>query len=67
MASILKALRLIAETNRKEIKEDIWSFSQYIYEGLDTIDWLSLDKKYLNRELASLALACGKDDPSLQL
>ncbi|WP_158001603.1 DUF2254 domain-containing protein [Metabacillus indicus] len=67
MASILKALILIAETNREEIKEDIWSFSQYIYEGLDTIDWLSLDKKHLNRELASLALACGKNDRSLQL
>lgn len=42
MASVLKALILVAETNRTE-KQEVWEFSAYIYEGIIQQDWFSLD------------------------
>jgi hypothetical protein len=58
MASVLKALILVAETNRTEIKQEVWEFSAYIYEGLKQQDWLSLDKTLLNKQLKKLAKVC---------
>ncbi|MGG4489799.1 DUF2254 domain-containing protein [Metabacillus idriensis] len=62
MASVLKALILAAETNRSEIKQDVWEFSAYIYEGIKQQDWLSLDKNLLNKQLKKLANVCGKEE-----
>jgi uncharacterized membrane protein len=58
MASVLKALILVAETNRTEIKQEVWEFSAYIYEGIKQQDWLSLDKTLLNKQLKKLAKVC---------
>jgi uncharacterized membrane protein len=58
MASVLKALILVAETNRAEIKQEVWEFSAYIYEGIKQQDWLGLDKALLNKQLKKLAKAC---------
>lgn len=62
MASVLKALILVAETNRNEIKQEVWEFSAYIYEGIKQQDWLSLDKTMLNKQLKKLANACGREE-----
>lgn len=62
MASVLKALILVAETNRNEIKQEVWEFSAYIYEGIKQEDWLSLDKTMLNIQLKKLANACGREE-----
>lgn len=62
MASILKALILIAETNRSEIKQAVWDFTAYIVEGMMKEEWLSLDQKLLNIQLKKLAEVCGMED-----
>jgi hypothetical protein len=58
MASVLKALILVAETNRAKIKQEVWEFSAYNYEGIKLQDWLGLDKTLLNKQLKKLAKAC---------
>lgn len=62
MSSILNALILIAETNRSEIKQAVWDFSAYIFEGIKKEEWLGLDQKMLNRQLKKLAMACEMED-----
>ncbi|WP_088104559.1 DUF2254 domain-containing protein [Halalkalibacter urbisdiaboli] len=53
----IKALTLIAESNSKQIKETVWEFTEYIMEGLDQSSLLSLDKRYINKQLQALANA----------
>ncbi|WP_409300965.1 DUF2254 domain-containing protein [Peribacillus sp. SCS-155] len=67
MAAIVKALILIAETNKQEIKELVWNFSKYILEGLKKEDWLALDKEYLNHQLRKLARACEQESQEQQI
>jgi uncharacterized membrane protein len=61
MASIIKALALIAETNEKSIKDLVWEFSDYIMEGLKREEWLQMDKKFLHVHLDRLMAACNKN------
>ncbi|MDG5790052.1 DUF2254 domain-containing protein [Evansella sp. AB-P1] len=51
----IKALTFIAENNSKKIKEVIWEFAEYIIEGIDEEKLLTLDRKYINRQLEKLA------------
>ncbi|MDQ0220230.1 DUF2254 domain-containing protein [Peribacillus cavernae] len=62
MASIIKALTLIAETNKNEIKDLVWDFSDYIVEGIKNEQWLGMDKKFLNSHLSKLANACNHNN-----
>ncbi|WP_338781377.1 DUF2254 domain-containing protein [Metabacillus sp. FJAT-52054] len=61
MHSILSALTIVAENNEKEVKDIIWKFSCYILEGLQEVDWISLDRSYLNHQFQKLAHACCRD------
>ncbi|MFC0274041.1 DUF2254 domain-containing protein [Metabacillus herbersteinensis] len=60
VVSVIKALTFIAESNTKEIKEKIWSFSSYIIEGLEQNNWLTRDKAFINTHLRVLAKTCSK-------
>lgn len=55
----IKSLTLIAESNAKHIKEIVWEFAEYVIEGIDKKTLLSLDKRYINKQLAALARATG--------
>lgn len=61
MSAVIKALTVIAETNRSAIKNDVWFFSSYIVEGLQKEEWLKMDKEFLNQLLKNLAKACEKN------
>ncbi|RSL30148.1 DUF2254 domain-containing protein [Salibacterium salarium] len=58
LASGIHAFILIAETNTDDIKEEVWEFTEYVIEGIDTDNLLSLDKRYINEQLQTLATAC---------
>ncbi|WP_257062230.1 DUF2254 domain-containing protein [Priestia megaterium] len=58
MSAVIKALTVIAETNRSAIKNDVWVFSSYIVEGLQKEEWL-------NQLLKNLAKACEKKGASI--
>ncbi|MCA1029460.1 DUF2254 domain-containing protein [Bacillus timonensis] len=59
LAAIIQALTLIAESNSKSVKDTVWEFSHYITEGINRDKLLSLDQKYLNNQLQTLARASG--------
>ncbi|CAH0347239.1 DUF2254 domain-containing protein [Bacillus sp. CECT 9360] len=61
MVSVIKALTLIADTNNDKIKSAVWDFSSYIVEGINTQEWLGLDKKFINTHLRQLVNACDID------
>lgn len=65
MSAVIKALTVIAETNRSAIKNDVWVFSSYIVEGLQKEEWLKMDKEFLNQLLKNLAKACEKKGASM--
>ncbi|RFU71255.1 DUF2254 domain-containing protein [Peribacillus saganii] len=65
MVSIIKALTLIAETNENNIKEIVWDFSAYILEGIKAVEWLNMDKEFINSHLKKLTKACAKNNGQL--
>ena len=65
MSAVIKALTVIAETNRSAIKNDVWVFSSYIVEGLQKEEWLKMDKEFLNQLLKNLAKACEEKGASM--
>ncbi|MGM0873336.1 MAG: DUF2254 family protein [Bacillota bacterium] len=60
MGSLLQALAFIAQGNSSYIKRIIWEFSFYIVEGLREVNWLSMDRQYLNKLLKKIAKVCDK-------
>ncbi|RSL32448.1 DUF2254 domain-containing protein [Salibacterium salarium] len=60
LTSGIHAFILIAETNSDNIKKATWEFAEYVIEGIDTDNLLSLDKRFLDEQLNTLATACGQ-------
>ncbi|WP_456275949.1 DUF2254 domain-containing protein [Bacillus sp. AK128] len=67
ISSIIQALTLIASNNDAAIKKDVWTFAQYITEGINQESLLSLDKHYVNEKLRKLAKKAGQPEKALQL
>ncbi|WP_280771471.1 DUF2254 domain-containing protein [Salipaludibacillus daqingensis] len=59
LLAITKSLTIIAHNNSTRRKEVIWELTEYIIEGINRETLLSLDRKYLNEQLVSLATATG--------
>ncbi|RKL68257.1 hypothetical protein CR203_07175 [Salipaludibacillus neizhouensis] len=57
LIAVIKALTLVAENNSKPIKEKVWELGMYINEGVSKESLLSLDRRYINKDLESLAKA----------
>jgi uncharacterized membrane protein len=62
IAEILRSLRMIGENNSEETKRLVWTFKDYILEGIDYESLQDLDMQYLMRHLDELAAVCGKKD-----
>ncbi len=60
--AIIDALIVIAEGSPKEIKEQVWSFSDYILKGFDRNVLEQADKKFLNNKIYRLAKETGNKD-----
>ncbi|MBM7659849.1 putative membrane protein [Bacillus mesophilus] len=67
LASIIQSLTLIASKNDQDIKNEVWTFAQYIVEGINSEALLALDKNYINESLKQLAKKVGKREESLKL
>jgi uncharacterized membrane protein len=67
LASILDALQRIAEVNESDIKHVVWSFTQYIKEGINQQQLVQLDKDYLNEKLQAIAISSGHPKEFLPL
>jgi uncharacterized membrane protein len=65
--SIIQALVLIAEGNRSEIKEKVWEFASYILDIYNRESLADLDRKYLNKELARLAIITGNSGSEIYI
>ncbi len=59
---IFKALKLIVESNDKEIQNLVWNFHEYIIEGVDFSSLQELDLEYLSVSIDKLAHACDRSD-----
>ncbi|MEG9296441.1 DUF2254 domain-containing protein [Mangrovibacillus sp. Mu-81] len=59
---ILRSLRMIAENNKKDVKGTIWTFKDYILEGIDYGSLQNLDMQYLMKFLDELAASCDHPD-----
>ncbi|BCB03136.1 DUF2254 domain-containing protein [Bacillus sp. KH172YL63] len=59
---ILRSLRMIGENNQEETKNIVWTFKNYILEGIDYESLQNLDMQYIMRHLDELACACEKPD-----
>ncbi|TMU87993.1 DUF2254 domain-containing protein [Bacillus sp. BHET2] len=62
ITEILRSLRMIGENNHEETRNMVWTFKDYILEGVDYNSLQSLDMQYIMRHLDELASACGKKD-----
>jgi uncharacterized membrane protein len=62
IAEILRSLRMIGENNSGETKKLVWTFKDYILEGIDYDSLQDLDMQYIMKHLDELAAACGKKD-----
>lgn len=60
--SIIDALVIIAEGSPKNIKEQVWKFSDYIIDGFDKEVLEQEDKKYLNHKIYKLAKETANKD-----
>jgi uncharacterized membrane protein len=59
---ILRSLRMIAENNKEDVKGMIWTFKDYILEGIEYESLQNLDMQYLIQHLDQLAASCDKRD-----
>ncbi|MFS0862799.1 DUF2254 domain-containing protein [Fredinandcohnia sp. 179-A 10B2 NHS] len=55
LKAIIRTLTVVAESSAST-RKSIWEFSNYVIEGIHKDNLLSLDRKYLNRELKRLAV-----------
>ncbi len=62
ITEILRSLRMIGENNHEETRNMVWTFKDYILEGVDYSSLQTLDMQYIMRHLDELASACGKKD-----
>ncbi|MCA1059389.1 DUF2254 domain-containing protein [Rossellomorea aquimaris] len=62
ITEILRSLRMIGENNSGETKRMVWTFKDYILEGIDYDSLQNLDMQYIMRHLDQLASACSLDD-----
>jgi uncharacterized membrane protein len=62
IAEILRSLRMIGENNSEETKRMVWTFKDYILEGIDYDSLQNLDMQYIMRHLDELAAACMQTD-----
>ncbi len=62
VTEIFRSLRMIAENNHKETKKIIWTFKDYILEGIDYESLQNLDMQYLLRHLNELAISCDQSN-----
>ncbi|MGE6755401.1 DUF2254 domain-containing protein [Rossellomorea sp. NPDC071047] len=62
IAEILRSLRMIGENNSEETKRMVWTFKDYILEGIDYGSLQNLDMQYIMRHLDELAKACRQTD-----
>ncbi|MCA1062152.1 DUF2254 domain-containing protein [Rossellomorea sp. AcN35-11] len=62
ISEILRSLRMIGENNKDETKQMVWTFKDYILEGIDYDSLQNLDMQYLMRHLDELAAACGQGE-----
>lgn len=62
IAEMLRSLRMIAENNKKDVKKIIWTFKDYILDGIDYDSLQNLDMKFLMKHLEELASSCGLPD-----
>ncbi|MGF3102334.1 DUF2254 domain-containing protein [Rossellomorea sp. DUT-2] len=58
ITEILRSLRMIGENNSEETKRMVWTFKDYILEGIDYDSLQNLDMQYIMRHLDELAAAC---------
>ncbi|MGM0753568.1 MAG: DUF2254 domain-containing protein [Bacillota bacterium] len=58
ISEILRSLRMIGENNSEETKRMVWTFKDYILEGIDYESLQNLDMQYIMRHLDELATAC---------
>ncbi|MFD1019281.1 DUF2254 domain-containing protein [Thalassobacillus hwangdonensis] len=59
MNGVLEALYKVATVNGEDVKEDVWSFSDYMREAFH-VDPNSLDYIYFKKQVEKLAAACNK-------
>ncbi|SFP61164.1 DUF2254 domain-containing protein [Salibacterium halotolerans] len=59
LSAALDAFILIADANSDDVKRIIWEFTEYVMEGVQREDLLTLDRKHLNHKLRTLASICG--------
>ncbi|NQD64706.1 DUF2254 domain-containing protein [Bacillus haikouensis] len=59
---ILRSLRMIAENNKKDVKGMIWSFKDYILEGIEYDCLQNIDMQFLMKHLDELAASCDNQD-----
>jgi uncharacterized membrane protein len=55
---ILRSLRMIAENNKEDVKGMIWTFKDFILEGIEYDRLQNLDMQYLMKHLDELAASC---------
>ncbi|MCA1056644.1 DUF2254 domain-containing protein [Rossellomorea aquimaris] len=59
---ILRSLSMISENNKGDVKKIIWTFKDYILEGIDYESLQNLDMKYLMTHIEKLASSCELSD-----
>ncbi|WP_449538703.1 DUF2254 domain-containing protein [Ferdinandcohnia sp. Marseille-Q9671] len=57
LLAIIRTLTTIADSSTPHLRNAIWDFTEYIVEGIQKEELLSLDRHYLNRHLTKLAVA----------
>lgn len=55
MSAMMDALILIAQENKKSLRDKVWKFSNYILKGFNTSSLEALDKEYINKKIKRLA------------
>ncbi|MGM0826953.1 MAG: DUF2254 domain-containing protein [Bacillota bacterium] len=60
IAEILRSLRMIGENNSEETKRMVWTFKDYILEGIDYDSLQNLDMQYIMKHLDELAASSGQ-------
>ncbi|WP_052504428.1 DUF2254 domain-containing protein [Rossellomorea aquimaris] len=58
ISEILRSLRMIGENNSEDTKRMVWTFKDYILEGIDYESLQNLDMQFIMRHLDELATAC---------
>ncbi|MFZ4453272.1 DUF2254 domain-containing protein [Salibacterium aidingense] len=63
----IEAFTLIAHTNSDTVKQAVWEFTEYVLEGIEASELLTLDKRYLNHKLYVLAGVCRRSQDFQEL